>query len=87
VESARTAAAPAGPTTVPQVSGQPAPIPQATEGKAPPVSLADAESLAQGNDIGGCRDAAVRMRRAGVKMPAGLIALAALPEETLRQHR
>ena len=88
VESSRTAGSPSAPTTAPQVSGQPAPIPQASGGGKPaPVSLADAESLAQANDIGGCRDAAQKMRRAGVKMPDGLIALAALSVDALRQHR
>ena len=46
--------------------------------KAPPVSLQEAEAIAQANDIRGCRDAARKMRLAGVAMPPGLLALAGL---------
>jgi hypothetical protein len=42
------------------------------------MSVQQAEALAQANDIRGCRDAAQQMRRAGVALPAGLIALAGL---------
>ena len=65
--------------TPPQTSGQTGPIPQAPPAaKAPPVSLQEAEAIAQANDIRGCRDAARKMRLAGVAMPPGLLALAGL---------
>ena len=63
-------------------SGIPAPIPQEQRKSASPqVSLEHAESMAKANDIRGCRDSAQKMRRAGVDLPPGLIALAALPAQ------
>lgn len=65
----------------PQASGMSAPI-SAPSGQAPAkeekASLDDVKALAQNNDLGGCRSVAQRMRRAGVVMPAPLLALAAL---------
>jgi hypothetical protein len=49
------------------------------------VSLQEAEALAQGNNIAGCRDAAQKVRRAGADMPPALIALAGLKLELLQQ--
>jgi hypothetical protein len=72
--------------TPPQTSGLTAPVPQAPPApKPPPVSLDEAKSLAQGNDIKGCRDAARTIRLAGIAMPAGLLALAAMREDLLLQ--
>jgi hypothetical protein len=79
VEAAKAPAPTGQNATPPQTSGQPAPIPQApATAKPPPVSLQEAESLAQNGDIKGCRDAAQKIRLAGVAMPAPLLALAAL---------
>jgi hypothetical protein len=70
--------------TAPQTSGQPAPIPTAAPAaKPPPVPLPEAEALAAANDIRGCRDAAQKIRRAGVAMPPPLLALAGLRLEVL----
>jgi len=48
------------------------------------LALQDAETLAQSNDIRGCREAAQRMRRAGAALPPALIALAGLRLELLQ---
>jgi hypothetical protein len=67
-----------------QTSGQTAPIPTDQRGGASArVSLDQAKSLAQANDIRTCRDLTREMRRSGVALPPGLIALAALKEELL----
>jgi hypothetical protein len=72
-------------TTAPQVSGQTAPIPQSPKAEnSPRIPVEQAESMAQANDIAGCRDAAQRMRRAGLTMPPGLIALAGLRLDLLQ---
>jgi len=42
------------------------------------VSVEEAESLAQGNDMAACRQAARKLRLAGVAVPNPLLALAAL---------
>ncbi|WP_206455523.1 hypothetical protein [Aurantimonas marina] len=64
----------------PQTSGLSAPIPQTPEAtkKQPDMTLAEAEALAEANDIAGCHTAARKMRREGVDMPPALMALAAL---------
>ncbi|HEV2605937.1 MAG TPA: hypothetical protein VGU24_19995 [Microvirga sp.] len=65
-----------------------APIPQAPTPQTAPkpaISLEQAEALARENNIAGCRDAAQQARRAGVPLPAGLIALAGLKIEALQQ--
>jgi hypothetical protein len=87
VEAPRNTGVPAGQNaTAPQTSGQSAPIPQApAPAKAPPVSLQQAEALAGANDIAGCRAAAQTMRKAGVAMPGGLLALAGLRLDLLQQ--
>jgi hypothetical protein len=69
-------------------SGVSAPIPQAPNAPAAPkpaISLEQAEALARENNIVACRDAAQQARRAGVPMPAGLLALAGLKVEALQQ--
>jgi hypothetical protein len=43
-----------------------------------PTAVAEAEALARDNNIAGCRGAVQEMRRAGVALPAPLIALAGL---------
>jgi len=77
-----------GPPSVDQPqhsSGQTAPIPKgASGGEDPHISVEQARALQQANDRQGCQDAARRMRRAGVTMPATLIALAALKPELLQ---
>jgi hypothetical protein len=47
------------------------------------MPLEQAEALAQANDIGACRDAAQKIRRAGAAMPEALIALAGMKLELL----
>jgi hypothetical protein len=42
------------------------------------MSVADAEALAEANDIAACKEAAREMRLAGVAMPPPLLALTAL---------
>ena len=42
------------------------------------MKLEEAQALAAANNIAGCQEAARKMRREGVAMPAPLIALAAL---------
>jgi hypothetical protein len=46
--------------------------------KPTPAAIEKAESAARDNSISGCRAAAQEMRRAGVNLPASLIALAGL---------
>lgn len=77
---------PTGQGTTPQAtSGVSAPVPQAqTAAKPSPVSLEEAQALAGSNNLRGCQEAAQKMRRAGVSLPAGLIALAALKPELLQ---
>jgi hypothetical protein len=52
-------------------------------GKPPSVTLEQARTLLAANDLRACQQAAQHMRRAGVPMPDGLIALAALREDLL----
>jgi len=67
-----------------QQSGQSGPIPGGNNTtKAPPVTLEEALDYAARNDVLACRDAAQRMRRAGVNMPDILIVLAALRPDLL----
>jgi hypothetical protein len=65
-----------------------APVPQAPNSPATPkaqITLEHAEALARENNIVACRDATQQARRAGVPLPAGLIALAGLRLELLQQ--
>jgi hypothetical protein len=98
--AAQTTAAPAGPANICRellafVEGQakaaaapPAagatPAAPAAPPKPLPVTLEQAQGLAGANDIPGCRETAGRLRRAGVALPPGLIALAALKVELLQ---
>jgi hypothetical protein len=67
-----------------RTSGQSAPIPSAQPSTAPTqISPDEAKSLLEVNDLRTCRDRAREMRRAGVALPPGLLALAALREELL----
>jgi hypothetical protein len=71
-----------------QSSGQAAPIPSQNSGStSPAASIDEAQSLAQAGDLRGCQAAAQKMRRAGVALPPGLIALAALREDLLSARR
>jgi hypothetical protein len=67
-----------------QNSGLAAPIPPgATAAKPPLLTLEQARAYANANDQRACQEAVRQMRRAGVAMPDGLIALAALRPELL----
>jgi hypothetical protein len=67
-----------------QRSGISGPVPHDDTGsKRATLSLEEAQSLAGARDVRGCRQAAQRMRRAGVALPPGLLALAALREDLL----
>jgi hypothetical protein len=73
---------------VQQRSGLSAPVPQdAKTSGATHLNLEQAQKLAQGNDLRGCQSAAQQMRRAGVSLPAGLLALAALREDLLARSQ
>jgi hypothetical protein len=64
----------------PQTAGLSAPVPDAPAkiDKLSIVSVEEAESLAEGNDMTACRQAARKLRLAGAEVPAPLLALAAL---------
>jgi hypothetical protein len=69
-------------------SGLPAPVPPGeTAAKPPLVTLDQARAYASANDLRACQEAARQMRRAGVSMPDGLIALAALRPELLEERQ
>ena len=70
--STATAAAPSAPPPAPAASPSP-PAPQAS-----PEAIQTIEAAAANNDLSGCRAAAQQMRRAGVVMPAPLLALSAM---------
>ena len=60
-------------------SGITAPVPPPDSAQRPPfVTLDQARAFLDGNDLSNCQRAVQQMRRAGVPMPDGLIALAAL---------
>jgi hypothetical protein len=68
-----------------QASGQSAPI-AGNDHQAPAATQPDideVQALLEANDRPGCQDAARRMRRAGVALPPGLLALAALRQDLL----
>jgi hypothetical protein len=68
-----------------QESGIAAPVPSPESGKRHPfVTLEQARAYLNGNDVLACQEAARQMRRAGVPMPDGLIALAALRPDLLK---
>jgi hypothetical protein len=68
-------------------SGLVGPVPPAdTETKPPLVTPDQARALAQKNDLRACQEAVRQMRRAGVALPGGLIALAALPPEHFAEN-
>jgi hypothetical protein len=68
-----------------QSSGQSAPITgnDHRESATPQIGLDRAQMLQKANDLPGCQNAATQMRRAGVALPPGLLALAALRVELL----
>jgi hypothetical protein len=64
--------------------GQPAPVPQAQAVFTPSAeALEQATAMADANDLPRCQQMARNMRRAGIDMPPGLLALAALKPELL----
>jgi hypothetical protein len=71
----------------PQKSSRSAPVPNSSQGtpKDSVMSVQEAEELAKANNTQGCRDAAQKLRRAGVVMPPTLLALAALELEPATQ--
>ncbi len=78
------------PEDAPQKSSRSAPVPNSSQGtpKDSVLSAQEAEALAKADDPQACRDAAQRLRRAGVVMPPTLLALAALePEEPAAQPK
>jgi hypothetical protein len=87
----RPPAAPAAPTTSnaspdtsQRQSGVSAPVPQNdTTSVVVSLSLEEARSLAGAHDLRSCQKAIQQMRRAGVALPPGLLALAALREDLL----
>jgi hypothetical protein len=69
-----------------QQSGQSAPIPPSDQSSgAPQLTVAQAEDMLQAGDLRACQRAAREMRRAGVPLPPGLMALAALREDLLQR--
>jgi len=67
-------------------SGITEPVPHGGSGRQEsPIDLQAAQALAAKGDVLGCRDAARVMRRAGIAMPPGLLALAALRDEILQR--
>jgi hypothetical protein len=59
-------------------------VPQAPTAATPsPAAAEEATAVAQASDLAGCQKAVQNMRRAGVALPAGLIALAAMKPELL----
>jgi hypothetical protein len=74
----------ASPDTSQRQSGVSGPVPKDDTVSAPPkLSLEQAQSLAAAHDLRGCQRAAQQMRRAGVALPPGVLALAALREDLL----
>jgi hypothetical protein len=74
----------ASPDTSQRQSGVSGPVPKDDTVSAPPkLSLEQAQSMAGAHDLRGCQRAAQQMRRAGVALPPGLLALAALREDLL----
>jgi hypothetical protein len=68
-----------------QRSGITTPVPPPESAQRPPfVSLEQARGLLSQNDLLACQEAARQMRRAGVPMPDGLIALAGLRPDLLK---
>jgi hypothetical protein len=67
-----------------QKSGLAAPVPPPESAQKPPfVTVEQARGYLNANDLLACQQAARQMRRAGVPMPDGLIALAALRPDLL----
>jgi hypothetical protein len=83
-QSAGQAAAQGG-EKVQQSSGQSAPIPQGGETQGPTIAIDEARAWATGNDVKSCQDGARRLRKAGIALPPGLLALAALKPELIEK--
>jgi hypothetical protein len=68
-----------GSPTAPAAPTAPSPAPSASPAaNQSQVALEDAEALARGNDVAGCRAATQRLRMAGAPLPPALLALGAL---------
>ncbi len=70
-------AAPAAPAAAPAAPAAPPP-------PKPSLTLEQAQGLAQQNNLVGCQEEVQKMRKAGVPLPAALIALAALNRDALQ---
>jgi hypothetical protein len=76
----------ASPDTSQRQSGVSAPVPQGENPSAPAkLSLEEARSLSGAHDLRGCQQAVQKMRRAGVALPPGLLALAALRDDLISE--
>jgi hypothetical protein len=68
-----------------QKSGMAAPVPPPESAQKPPfITVEQARAYLNANELLACQEAARQMRRAGVPMPDGLIALAALRPDLLQ---
>ena len=71
-----------------QKSGISAPVPQDDKSTGTSqMTVEQAQKLAHGNDLRGCQGAVQEMRRAGMALPPGLLALAALREDLLAKSQ
>jgi hypothetical protein len=85
-QSAGQAAAQGG-ERVQQSSGQSAPIPQGGTAQGPTIAIEQARAWTEGNDVKGCQDGTRRLRKAGIALPPGLLALAALKPELIEKMK
>jgi hypothetical protein len=80
-------AAAKGGERVQQSSGQSAPIPQAGAPQGPTIAIEQARAWTTANDFKGCQDGTRRLRKAGIALPPGLLALAALKPELVEKMK
>jgi hypothetical protein len=85
-QSAGQAAAQGG-EKVQQSSGQSAPIPQGGAAQGPTIAIEQARAWTTANDLKGCQDGTRRLRKAGIALPPGLLALAALKPELIAKMK
>jgi hypothetical protein len=85
-QSAGQAAAQGG-EKVQQSSGQSAPIPQGGAAQGPTIAIEQARTWTTSNDFKGCQDGTRRLRKAGIALPPGLLALAALKPELVEKMK
>jgi hypothetical protein len=80
-------AAAKGGERVQQSSGQSAPIPQGGAAQGPAIAIEQARAWSDANDVKGCQDGTRRLRKAGIALPPGLLALAALKPELVEKMK